>query len=102
MVLFLLDHPELRGIYNAGSGLAETWNELVSAVFDAMGKPRRIEYIDMPEILRGKYQYYTCADMAKLRSAGFTGGRTPLAEAVADYVRGYLLPDKYLGDESTN
>ena len=56
----------------------------------------------MPEILKGKYQYYTCADMTKLRSAGFTGGRTPLAEAVADYVRGYLLPDKYLGDESTN
>ena len=102
MILFLLDRPELNGIYNAGSGLAETWNELVSAVFDAMGKPNRIEYIDMPEILKGKYQYYTCADMTKLRSAGFTGGRTPLAEAVADYVRGYLLPDKYLGDESTN
>ena len=102
MILFLLDRPDLCGIYNAGSGLAETWNELVSAVFDAMEKPRRIEYIDMPEILRGKYQYYTCADMTKLRSAGFTGGRTPLAEAVADYVRGYLLPDKYLGDESSN
>lgn len=99
MILFLLDHPELNGIYNAGSGRAETWNELVSAVFDAMGKPRNIEYIDMPEILRGKYQYYTCADMTKLRAAGFTGGQTPLAEAVADYVRGYLIPDKYLGDE---
>ena len=102
MILFLLDRPDLRGIYNAGSGLAETWNELVSAVFDAMEKPRRIEYIDMPEILKGKYQYYTCADMTKLRSAGFTGGHTPLAEAVADYVRGYLLPDKYLGDEPSN
>ena len=102
MILFLLDRPDLCGIYNAGSGLAETWNELVSAVFDAMGKPRSIEYIDMPDILKGKYQYYTCADMTKLRSAGFTGGRTPLAEAVADYVRGYLIPDKYLGDELSN
>ena len=102
MILFLLDRPDLCGIYNAGSGLAETWNELVSAVFDAMEKPRRIEYIDMPEILKGKYQYYTCADMTKLRSADFTGGRTPLAEAVADYVRGYLLPDRYLGDEPSN
>ncbi len=102
MILFLLDRPDLCGIYNAGSGLAETWNELVSAVFDAMEKPRSIEYIDMPEILKGKYQYYTCADMTKLRSAGFAGGRTPLAEAVADYVRGYLLPDKYLGDEPSN
>jgi ADP-L-glycero-D-manno-heptose 6-epimerase len=102
MILFLLDRPVLCGIFNAGSGRAETWNELVSAVFDAMEKPRRIEYIDMPEILKGKYQYYTCADMAKLRGAGFTGGRTPLAEAVADYVRGYLIPDKHLGDEPFN
>ena len=102
MILFLLDRPALCGIYNAGSGLAETWNELVSAVFDAMGKPRRIEYIDMPEVLRGKYQYYTCADMTKLRAEGFTGGRTPLAEAVADYVRGYLMPDRHLGDEPSN
>ena len=66
------DHgAELCGIYNAGSGLAETWNELVSAVFDAMGKPRRIEYIDMPEILKGKYQYHTEAEMGKLRAAGY-------------------------------
>ncbi|MBR5679852.1 MAG: ADP-glyceromanno-heptose 6-epimerase, partial [Clostridia bacterium] len=100
MILFLLDRPDLRGIFNAGSGLAETWNELVSAVFAALDKPCKIEYIDMPEILKGKYQYYTCADMTKLRSAGFTGGRTPLAEAVADYVRGYLVPDRYLGDEA--
>ena len=99
MILFLLDRPDLRGIYNAGSGLAETWNDLVSAVFAALDKPCKIEYIDMPEILKGKYQYYTCADMTKLRSAGFTGGRTPLADAVADYVRGYLVPDRYLGDK---
>ena len=102
MILFLLDRPDLRGIFNAGSGLAETWNELVSAVFAALDKPCKIEYIDMPEILKGKYQYYTCADMTKLRSAGFSGGRTPLADAVADYVRGYLVPDKYLGDEPSN
>ena len=102
MILFLLDRPDLVGIYNAGSGRAETWNELVSAVFAAMKKPCSIEYIDMPEILKGKYQYYTCADMTKLRAAGFTGGRTPLADAVADYVRGYLIPDRYLGDEPSN
>lgn len=102
MILFLLDRPALCGIFNAGSGRAETWNELVSAVFAAMEKPCRIEYIDMPEILKGKYQYYTCADMTKLRAAGFAGGRTPLADAVADYVRGYLVPGRFLGDEPSS
>ena len=57
-----------------------------------------IDFIDMPEVLRGKYQYYTKADIAKLRSTGYTRAMTPLAEAVRDYVQGYLVPAKKLGE----
>ena len=98
MVLFLLRRNDLNGLYNIGSGKAETWNELVKAVFAAMDKPVQIEYVDMPEHLKAKYQYYTCADMTKLRAAGFDEPVRSLQEAVADDVIHYLIPDKYLGD----
>lgn len=98
MVLFLLRRSDLNGLYNIGSGKAETWNELVKAVFAAMDKPVQIEYVDMPEHLKAKYQYYTCADMTKLRAAGFDEPVRSLQEAVADDVIHYLIPDKYLGD----
>lgn len=98
MVLFLLGDPRLCGLYNVGSGKAETWNELAKAVFDAMGKPVDIEYIDMPDHLKGKYQYYTCADMSKMKAAGYPGKVRTLHEAIEDDVVRYLLPGKYLGD----
>ncbi len=98
MVLFLLNRPDLNGLYNIGSGIAETWNDLVNAVFAAMEKEPQIEYVDMPEHLKGKYQYYTCAEMDKLRNAGYTKKIRTLREAIADDVRNYLIPDKYLGD----
>lgn len=98
MVLFLLDRPSLNGLYNVGSGRAESWNALASAAFRAMGKPVNIEYIDMPEHLKGKYQYYTCADMTRLRAAGYSAPVTSLEDAVYDDIVNYLLPDKYLGD----
>lgn len=100
MILFLLDHPELNGIYNIGSGIADTWNLLAESVFDAMNRPINIQYIDMPATLRGKYQYYTCADMRKMRAAGYDKPITPLHDAIADYVKNYLIPDKHLGDEN--
>ena len=59
-----------------------------------------VEFIDMPSNLREKYQYFTRADISRLRSAGYDAPITPLAEAVVDYVRNYLLPDARLGDES--
>ncbi len=98
MVLFLMEHKELCGLYNVGSGRAETWNSLAEAVFAAMDLPPKIQYIEMPESLRPKYQYYTCADMTKLYKAGYKGQARPLTESVADYVRNYLLPGKFLGD----
>lgn len=97
MVMFLLKN-NCRGIYNIGSGRAETWNSLAGAVFKAMDKPVNIEYIEMPDFLRGKYQYYTCADIFKLRNAGYSAEVTPLEDTVADYIRNYTSCGKFLGD----
>ena len=97
MVMFLLNR-KCRGLYNIGSGRAETWNSLATAVFKAMNKPVRIEYIDMPEQLRGKYQYYTCADISKLRGAGYSAVVTPLEDTVEDYIRNYISRGHFLGD----
>jgi ADP-L-glycero-D-manno-heptose 6-epimerase len=87
-----------NGIYNIGSGTASTWNELVAAVFAALGRQPKIEYIEMPTEIRDKYQYFTQADIAKLRAKKYNAPVTPLREAVADYVKNYLVPEKDLGD----
>lgn len=97
MVMFLINN-NCHGIYNIGSGRAETWNVLATSVFKAMDKPVNIEYIDMPEHLRGKYQYYTCADISKIRAAGYQAEVAPLEETVADYIRNYTLKGYFLGD----
>ncbi len=86
------------GLYNLGSGEANTWLTLSRAIFAALGREPQIEFIDMPEVLRDKYQYYTKADISKLRTSGYQKTLTPLAEAVRDYVQGYLMPGKKLGD----
>jgi ADP-L-glycero-D-manno-heptose 6-epimerase len=99
MTLHLAETPSAGGLFNLGSGAAHTWIELATAIFTALGKEPNIEFIDMPEHLQSKYQYYTCADITKLRGSGFSTEITPLAEAVRDYVQGYLVPDKRLGDE---
>ena len=99
MVLFLLERKNLTGLYNIGSGKAETWNQLASAAFAAMGREVKINYIEMPEHLKGKYQYYTCADMAKMRAAGYTKEPTSLEDAIKDDIQVYLQPGKFLGDE---
>ncbi len=96
MTLFFLDHPTLGGLFNVGSGRARTWNDLARALFAAMRRPERIQYIDMPEGLRDRYQYFTEADMSRLRAAGWAEEPTPLEEAVGDYVRGYLTAGTHL------
>lgn len=88
-----------HGLFNIGSGRAETWNALVDAAFSALGKEKVVEYIDMPEHLKDKYQYYTCAEMDKLRAAGYTREATSLKDAIYDYLVNYCLQGKYLGDE---
>jgi ADP-L-glycero-D-manno-heptose 6-epimerase len=96
MTLFLVDHPDINGIFNVGAGTARSWNDLAKAVFAALGKEPRIEYVEMPESLRGQYQYFTKLEMAKLRAAGYCEEVVSLEEGVADYVQNYLVPEKYL------
>jgi ADP-L-glycero-D-manno-heptose 6-epimerase len=98
MTLHLAATKKVGGLYNIGSGQAHTWLELVHPIFEAMGREACIEFIEMPEALRGQYQYYTRADITKLKSTGYAGGVTPLRQAVRDYVERYLLPGKHFGD----
>jgi len=94
---WLLKHPEVNGIFNVGTGTARTWKDLVQAVFAAMNRPTRIEFVEMPEHLRDRYQYRTEADISKLRRAGYFGAFRSLEEAARDYVQNYLLKeDSYL------
>ena len=83
------------GIFNIGSGRASTWNELATGVFKAVDQSPQFNYIDMPADLHGKYQNYTCAEMAKTRTVlGQDAQCATLEETVGDYVRNYLLPGK--------
>ena len=97
MTLFFLENQEVSGIFNVGTGNARNWNDLARAVFAAMGIEPKIEYVDMPEILRDKYQYFTQATTDKLRAAGYSKDTTPLENAITDYVKNYLMKDAYLG-----
>jgi len=93
VIRWLVEHPEVRGIFNVGTGRARTWNDLVRAVFRAAGKEPAVDYVEMPESLRGQYQYFTEAPMEKLARAGCPLAFRSLEEAVADYVTGYLMTD---------
>jgi ADP-L-glycero-D-manno-heptose 6-epimerase len=84
------------GLVNIGSGNAQTWLDLVRPIFKALGLPERIEFIEMPELLRPKYQYFTQARIDRLRACGYTAPITPLADAVSDYVSNYLVPARVL------
>jgi ADP-L-glycero-D-manno-heptose 6-epimerase len=94
--LALAAQPGASGLYNVGSGRASTWLELIRPVFAALGRPERIEFVDMPEHLRAKYQYSTCASIERLRASGYDRAMTPLADAVSEYVRNYLEGDRRL------
>jgi ADP-L-glycero-D-manno-heptose 6-epimerase len=98
MTLHLADTPSAHGIVNVGSGRSATWLELAESVFAALGATPRVEFIEMPEAMRPKYQYSTCASLERLRAQGYTAPVTPLREAVFDYVVNYLVPDRRLGD----
>jgi ADP-L-glycero-D-manno-heptose 6-epimerase len=87
------------GVFNVGSGRAHTWIELATAVFEAMQRPVAIDFVEMPEEIRGNYQYSTVATLDKLQASGYRREATALSEAVTDYVREYLLAGRRLGDE---
>ncbi len=95
IIKYFFDNPGKNGIVNVGTGTAASWNRLASAIFSALGLHPNIEYIDMPEELRGKYQYYTKADIGKLRELGYKNDFYLLEDAVADYVS-VLKGDVYL------
>ncbi len=95
VIVWLMDQQPASGIYNLGTGKARTFNDLVHATFTAMNLPAVIEYIDMPEDIRDKYQYFTEAEMNKLFTAGYKNAFTALEDGVKDYVVNYLVQNKY-------
>ena len=96
VMLWLLDTPAVNGLFNLGTGTARTYLDLAHAVCDAAGRPRQVEFIDMPADLRGQYQSFTEAPITRLRAAGYTGQFTPLEEGIRRYVQDNLSqPDPY-------
>ncbi len=93
---FLMTNKPKSDIYNLGSGKARCFYDLAAATFEAMDKPVNIEYIDIPIDIRDKYQYFTEANMQKLRSVGYTADFFSLEDGIRDYVRNYLIGNKYL------
>lgn len=96
MTLHLAATPKANGLFNIGSGEARTWLDLARAVFTALKREPKIEFMEMPENIRDKYQYFTEANLSRLRAVGYTAPVTSLENAVGDYVRNYLVPDQRL------
>lgn len=97
VILWLLDHPAVSGLFNLGTGTARTYLDLAHAVCDAAGQPRRVEFVPMPAALHGQYQSFTEARMDRLRAAGYAGQFTPLEHGVRRYVQDYLQgPERHI------
>lgn len=90
VILHFLDNRDVSGLYNCGTGRARTWIDLAQAVFQAMDRPANVRFVEMPEAMRAKYQYFTEADTTRLRGAGFKADFLELEEAVEVYVRTHL------------
>ena len=91
---FMIEHPEINGLFNLGTGTARSFYDLAYSTFYAMKKEPVIDFIEMPENLKAKYQYYTKAEMSKLREAGYTASFYSLEDGISDYVQNYLMNDK--------
>lgn len=90
VMLWLYDHKDVNGLFNVGTGKARSFKDLATATYTSAGVEPRINYIDMPETLRPKYQYYTQANTDKLRAAGYNAGFTELEDGVKEYVQHYM------------
>ena len=100
VILWLLDNPRVSGLFNVGTGEARSFAELINALFVAVERPAKIDFVETPIEIRDKYQYFTEARMGRLRDAGFGESFHTLEEGVADYVREYLkADDPYVGPE---
>jgi ADP-L-glycero-D-manno-heptose 6-epimerase len=96
VVMWLLATPSVSGLFNVGTGKARSFRDLTLAVYAALGASPNIEYIDMPEQIRGSYQYFTQSEVDRLHRAGYNGGFTTLEDAVKAYVGDYLdRPDRF-------
>lgn len=93
VMMYMMDHPEISGLFNLGTGEARSFYDLCKNTFISMGVPVNIKFIDMPEKLRTKYQYFTQANMEKLREAGYKEPFYSLEDGVKDYVQNYLAKD---------
>jgi len=96
MTLHFYKNKNINGLFNVGTGKVRTWVDLVTAVFNAIGKPVNIEFIEMPSELKDKYQYFTEANIDKIRQTGYTNEISSLEDGINDYVKNYLLLGKYL------
>ena len=90
VMMWLLATPSISGIFNVGTGKARSFKDLMLSAYAALGTVPNIQYIDMPEQIRGSYQYFTQSDVDRLQRAGYNGGFTALEDAVESYVKGYL------------
>jgi ADP-L-glycero-D-manno-heptose 6-epimerase len=90
VMMWLLATPSVSGIFNVGTGKARSFKDLMLATYAALGAAPNIQYVDMPEAIRGSYQYFTQSDVDRLRRAGYNGGFTALEDAVETYVKGFL------------
>ena len=93
VMLWFQEHPELSGLFNLGTGEAQSWLELITALYRAVGREPDVEWIDIPEAIRDRYQYFTQADMTALRHVGYERPFLSVAEGVQDYVERYLATD---------
>lgn len=93
VMLWLYNNKDVSGLYNVGTGNARSFKDLAEATFKAADKETKINYIDMPEELQEKYQYFTQADMTKLRDAGYDQPFTELEDGIKDYVQNYMAKD---------
>ena len=97
VLLWCLDNPKVSGLFNLGTGRASSFNEMANAIFAALGRKSNIHYVDMPETLVPKYQYYTLAKVDKLIAAGYSAGFMTLEQGITDFVQNYLVKaDPYL------
>jgi ADP-L-glycero-D-manno-heptose 6-epimerase len=91
VIHWLLDNPQVNGLYNVGSGRARSWNDLLTAIFTNMELPVRINYVDMPESIRHQYQYFTEAPMGKLRLSGYAEEFSSIEDGIRDYILNHLM-----------
>lgn len=98
VLFYFMHHRKDSGIYNLGTGEARSFMDLARNVFKAMGKVESIEFVDTPSDIRDKYQYFTEADISKLRNAGYSDAFFSLEDGIFEYITRYLIPDKCYGE----